>query len=383
MPVTALIAGLLLTTIFSQAQQPTGTRLTIEQAMSAAGRNLQFGINNQQITKGQVQVRTAGALPKTGLFAENEDLRPSDSKGILKVGLSQSIAWPGWYSAQKKLYKEQVNYYEVNTTVINADVKRNVRTGYYQLWYLQDKQQLYQRLDSIYRSLSTAAIIKVKAGDSPGLDSIAANVRLRELQALVQQTATDVEVQQRVLMQLLNTDSAYLPAAGALEKLPLVMNRPDSLHPVLALQQQQVNIANAGIAVTRNENRPEFSGRFFSQRLYGMSDPFTGFSVSVAFPLLGTGATRNKVKVAQAEVDLQKSNLIIRNNSCLPNGHRQRKRCKKMPPCFLFMKIRACDKLRRSLRQPPWPTGLERSDLQDYRNTCLRPSIFNATILKI
>jgi cobalt-zinc-cadmium resistance protein CzcA len=304
--VTTLVAGLLLTTLFSQAQQPTGTRVSIEQAMTAAGRNLQFDINKQQISKGQVQVRTAGALPKTGLFAENEDLRPSDHEGILKIGLSQSIAWPGLYSAQKKLFKEQVNYHQVNTTVINADIKRNVRTGYYQLWYLQDKQQLYQRLDSIYRSLSAAAITKVKAGDSPGLDSIAANVRLRELQALVQQTATDVEVQQRVLMLLLNTDSAYLPAAGALEKLPLIINRPDSLHPVLALQQQQVAIANAGIAVTRNENRPEFSGRFFSQRLYGMSDPFTGFSVSVAFPLLGTGATRNKVKVAQSEVDLQK-----------------------------------------------------------------------------
>ncbi|AXY77921.1 CusA/CzcA family heavy metal efflux RND transporter [Paraflavitalea soli] len=308
-PATVIISILLLTTLSPQAQQGGGTRISIDQAITGAGRNLQFEINQQQITKGQAQIRTGGALPKTGVFAENEDLRPSDREGILKIGLSQSIGWPGLYGAQKKLYKEQLNYYTVNGQVVNAEVKRHVRTVYYQLWYLQDKQHLYQRLDSIYATLSTAAIIKVKAGDSPGLDSIAANVRLRELQALAQQTATEVAVQQRILMQLLNTDSVYLPAAGALEKLPLLTGGGDSLHPVLALQQQQVNIANAGIVVTKNSNRPEFSGRFFSQRLYGLSDPFTGFSVSVALPLLGTGATRNKVKVAQAEVALQEKEL--------------------------------------------------------------------------
>lgn len=306
LPLTIVLAALLLGSSQAGAQQPAGTRISIQQAITAAGNNMQYSINDQQISKGQSQIRTATALPKTGVFAENEDMRPSDNQGILKIGISQSIAWPGLYSAQKKLYNEQLNYYQVNRAVIDATVKRNVRTVYYQLWYLQDKQKLYQQLDSIYRTLSTAATLKVKTGDSPGLDSIAANVRLREIQALVQQTATDIEVQQRVLIQLLNTDTVYLPEEGPLTKLPLQIDQPDSLHPNLALQQQQVNIASAAIGVSKNENRPEFSGRFFSQRLYGLSDPFTGFSVSVAFPLLGSGATRSKVRVAQAEEELQK-----------------------------------------------------------------------------
>ena len=85
--------------------------------------------------------------------------------------------------------------------------------------------------------------------------------------------------------------------------MPVALN--DSLHPVLVLQSQNINIANAGIAVAKNENRPDFSGRFFSQRLWGAKDPFTGFSVSAAFPLFGAGAYRNKVKVAQAEMTVQ------------------------------------------------------------------------------
>ena len=293
------------------AQRPTGTRLNIIEALSAAKGNLQYDVNRQQISRGQAQVNSSGALPKTGLFAENEDLRPSDNKGILKIGLSQSIAWPGLYKAQKNLYSEQVKYYESNMPVIDADLKRYVRAVYYQLWYLQDKQKLFSRLDSIYSSLNNAAILKVRTGDSPGLDSIAANVRSKELQALLQQINNDIRIQQQLMMQLLNSEESSLPVDKPLEKLAFPAISLDSSHPVINLQQQNVNIAKAEVSVAKNENRPEFSGRFFSQRLYGMKDPFSGFSVGATFPLFGSGAYRSKVKVAQAEANLAEKQLQL------------------------------------------------------------------------
>lgn len=289
------------------AQQPDVKRISISHAIILTKNNLQYQVNNQQVNKGKAQVKTATALPKTAVFAENEDLRPSDSKGILKVGISQSMAWPGLYKAQKTLYNEQLKYYQANSAVIDADIKRDVRTVYYQLWYLQDKRQLFNRLDSIYKSLNDAARLKVKTGDSPGLDSIAANVRMNELRALLQQIDKEIQIEQQSLMQLMNTNEMLLPLMMPLEKLQLPVAAGDSTHPLLALQSQTINIADAGIAVIRNENKPDFSGRFFSQRVWGAKDPFTGFSVSAAFPLFGGNAYRNKVKVAQAEMAVQQN----------------------------------------------------------------------------
>jgi cobalt-zinc-cadmium resistance protein CzcA len=310
LPVIVIIA--LLTFSGSvQAQQPK--RIDISEAITSAKNNLQYQVNNQQIIKGGLQVNTAAALPKTGVFAENEDMRPIDNKGVLKIGLSQSIAWPGLYKSQKNLYTQQLKYYQAGTAAIDADIKRDVRTVYYQLWYLQDKQQLFHRLDSIYKSLNEAAILKVQTGDSPGLDSIAASVRMKELQALLQQISNDIQIQQQSLMQLLNTNEQMLPMQGSLEKLTMRGAVGDSMHPVLALQTQNINIADAGIAVIKNENKPEFSGRFFSQRLYGAKDPFTGFSVTAAFPLLGGGAYRNKVKVARANMAVQQKQFEYGN----------------------------------------------------------------------
>jgi len=250
-------------------------------------------------------MNTAMAFPKTGVFAENEDLRPSDSKGMLKIGISQSIAWPGLYKAQKNLYGEQLKFYNMNEAAIEVQLNREVRKVYYELWYLQDKQLLYQRLDSIYKSLNAAAILKVKTGDSPGLDSIAANVRMRELQAQMQQISKEMQIQQQSLMQLLNTTEVLLPQLLPLEKMNLPLITTDSVHPVLSLQTQNINIANAGIQVVRNENKPEFSGRFFTQRLWGAKDPLSGFSITAAFPLFGAKAYQQKIKYAQAEVVLQ------------------------------------------------------------------------------
>jgi len=306
-PIAAFIIGIVFMGLSNmvQAQQPPTKRISINEAITLAKNNLQYEVNNQQINRGKAQIKTATALPKTGVFAENEDMRPSDNKGILKIGVSQSIAWPGLYKAQKNLYGEQLKYYQASTAAIEIDIKRDVRTVYYQLWYLQDKQQLYHRLNSIYKSLNDAARLKVKTGDSPGLDSIAANVRMSELQALLLQMRNEIQIQQQSLMQLLNATDMMLPVMMPLEKLPMPGIANDSVHPVLALQSQNINIANAGIGVIKNENKPEFSGRFFSQRLWGANDPFTGFSLSAAFPMFGSSAYRNKVKVAQADMAVQ------------------------------------------------------------------------------
>ena len=179
--------------------------------MIMAKKNSRYEINNLQLNKNRAQIKTANMLPKTGFFAENEDFQPGDKTGILKIGVSQSVSWPGLYKAQKNLYQQQLNYYQLGNAVIEADIKKLVHKAYYQLWFLQDKQQLFWRLDSIYTSLRVAAILKVKTGNSPGLDSISANVKMKELQALLQQLDKEMLIQQQELKLLPHVDELILP----------------------------------------------------------------------------------------------------------------------------------------------------------------------------
>jgi cobalt-zinc-cadmium resistance protein CzcA len=288
-------------------------RISIHEAIDTAlKQNQLLGINQVEIKSAKYNVGTAAEIPKIGLFVENEDFRPSDRKGILKAGLTQSMAWPGFYTARKRLLQQQLKLADMNTEVVEANVKREVRMSYYQLWYLQDRQNLYQRLDSLYTTMLRTAELRVKTGDAAGLDKIAAEAKMLELKAQLAQNKQDVSIQQQQLMVLLNKQAWFLPPLRVLDKVEVLGSRAEN-HPMIDWQEQQVELAAANISVQKNANRPEFSGRFFSQRLWGAKDPFTGFSATVAFPLFGTGAYRNKVRVANAEKEVQERKLAYQS----------------------------------------------------------------------
>lgn len=285
------------------------TRINADTAVKRAIlQNQQIGINTAEIKSARLNVKTANDLPKTGLFAENEDLRPSDAKGILKIGISQSIAWPGLYVARKNYLREQLKYAELNTEVLEAAITRDVRASYYQLWYLQDRQILLLGLDSIYTNLLKATTLRVRTGDVAKLDQIAADAKMKELQALIAQNQKDMVVQQQQLMILLNQNEWLLPVAARLEQIKISADS-NTGHPLIDLQEQNVKIAAANVGVQRNNNRPEFSGRVFSQRLWGAPDPFTGFSVTASIPIFGISANRNRVKNAAAELEVEEKTL--------------------------------------------------------------------------
>jgi len=303
--VTGVIVAFLL---FKGQESRAQELMTVQSAIDRALRNnLQYAVNEAETESAGLSVKTALEIPKTAVFVENEDYRPSDSRGIMKIGLSQSIAWPGLYNARKNYLEEQLKYARLNTEVLHASIKRDVRTAYYQLWYLQDRQLLFQRLDSLYSQLLKATDLRVKTGDVAALDRIAAEARLKELQARLEQNKKDMVIQQQQLMMLLNHNQWMLPVQEALGKVQVSL--PAESHPLLELQQQNVALAEAGIAVQKNTNKPEFAGRFFSQTLWGAKDPFSGFSVSASIPIFGTGAHRSRVKVAMAEKRVQQQTL--------------------------------------------------------------------------
>ncbi|WP_431217094.1 TolC family protein [Puia sp. P3] len=76
-------------------------------------------------------------------------------------------------------------------------------------------------------------------------------------------------------------------------------------HPLLQLQQQNTAIAGAELNVTKQGRKPNFEGRFFSQRLYGVSPYYSGFSVSVGIPIFGRGSYRNSYRAGQIEQQYQ------------------------------------------------------------------------------
>jgi cobalt-zinc-cadmium resistance protein CzcA len=156
--------------------------------------------------------------------------------------------------------------------------------------------------------MAEAARLKVRTGESAGLDSISAVARSREISVQLSILNRDILVQQEILRRLTNANFLFLPELSPLSKVPVEFSL-DTLrdHPALRLQTQSINIAEAELNVQKQANKPSFDGRFFSQRLYGLSNPYSGFSVSVGIPLFGRSAYRNRVRAAELERDYQRA----------------------------------------------------------------------------
>ncbi len=305
-----VLAGLLFSSaLSSNAQTTEGNRLSLEQAFERALlSNLQLKTADLALERSRSLSGSWFDLPRTGIFTENEDQRPSDWEGILKIGISQSLEWPGIYTARKQLLRQQVSSMEQSRRLRALELRRNLETAYYTLWYQQDRILLWQQLDSFYRESARIATLRAKLGESAGLDSLAAKAKSMEVQMQLLIMRTDLLMQQTVLYTILNTDTLFLPHGSKLGRLSLKFPTAELAdHPSLRLRRQQVALAETEIRLARLTRMPDFSGRFFSQRLYGKENPFSGFSVTMGVPLFGLGAQQQKIRAAKFERDYQQT----------------------------------------------------------------------------
>lgn len=304
----ALVVALCTFTLPALAQQ-TPKRLTLQAAIDTAlTANLQFTINDAETQKAAFDVKSSSQLAHTGFFVENDDYRPGDN-GELKIGISQDIQWPGLYAARKEYYNQQLKSVQLDREVLKATIKRDVRQTYYELWYLQDKGKLLIQLDSIYTEAFQAAKLRYSTGDVAEMEMIAAEVKMNEMQAFRKQNDQDIVLLQQQLMVLLNKDERFLVVDQPLEKIQLAANASSGIHPTIAIQQQNTKIAESEIKIQRNTNMPDFSVRAFSQKLYGVDNPLSGFSVTMGIPLFGAKAAKNRVRAAEAQKDVEKQKL--------------------------------------------------------------------------
>jgi cobalt-zinc-cadmium resistance protein CzcA len=180
--------------------QTGDTRISFAEAYDIALRNnLQLKSSELALQRSQSLSHTFFSLPKTGVFAENEDLRPSDNKGILKIGISQTIEWPGIYGARRHMLQQQVRQYDYSKQLKALEIRRNLEAVYYTLWYHQSRQQLWQQLDSFYRESARIAQLRVRTGESAGLDSISANAKSMEIHLQLRSIQNDIQIQQTAL----------------------------------------------------------------------------------------------------------------------------------------------------------------------------------------
>ena len=311
-------AGLLLQTPTANAQN--GIPLTLDSAITKALRN------NLQVRSAGLSVEQSRALQKSGTDIPKTELMVTQdptSGGNMDnaIGITQNIAWPGLYKNQRKLLNQQTILAERTGNITRAEITRNVRNAYYAYLLNRETLRILNYQDSIYNGFVKRAEIRLKTGETSNLELFSAKNKYQEVQALKIGVQADLKSNELALKQLLNTSE---PITIAESKLPLLLTLPvDTLNttsnPQVNADLQNIEVANARIAVEKSKGMPDFTLGYNQQlvisgfnpagidRSYSPGTRIAGIQVGVALPIFN-GANRSRVKAEKLSGQIAQTN---------------------------------------------------------------------------
>lgn len=293
--------------------------VTLEAALNAAlQNNLQLKSASLSVQQKTAMQRTAFDVPRTEITMQ-QDAADGGSQGN-SVGIVQPFALPVVYKNQSKLLHQQTLLAEKESNIAIFNITRQVRLAYINFQFSYERIRLLNSLDSIYKKFKERAELRQQVGETSNLEKYAAQNKFYEIQLMIKQAKIDVQSNELILQQLLNTRESLQPVDTTLVKIPLDFTFDTSLsgHPQTAFYQQQINVANAELQLEKSKRLPDFNVGYYHQFLIkGFNPakinreytPYTrigGFQVGATIPLF-FGAQRAKINAAKINTQLMQS----------------------------------------------------------------------------
>jgi cobalt-zinc-cadmium resistance protein CzcA len=283
---TLLVALLLLggTSVFAQTLDSTrlaarsspsgGVSLTLEQALeSALNRNPALEAKRTEIALQRAVKRTASDIGKTNVSLTLGQINSFVQDNNLSI--SQTIPFPTVLTSQSALGDEQIRGAELLAAATRNDLIFAVKSAFYQIAVLQERERLLREQDSIVSAFAKAAQNRYTAGETTQLEASIAALQSSEIAASLAQTRADI----RIAREQLQTLTASPVPVNIVPPVALkrIFQMPTDTatfarNPLYAFARQHIAIATATQSVEASRVLPDVSVGYFSQTLVGVQE---------------------------------------------------------------------------------------------------------------
>ncbi len=269
-------------------------------------------------------IKATTNLPATNLVAEFGQINSFYNDN--RFGISQSFNFPTVYNRQKKLSVEEWKTATLNVALKEAELKKAVTQTFYSLVYLNEKEKLFQKSDTIFSEFLKKSDLRFKKGESNILEKTTAETQRGNIKLQLLQLQQEKEVVKSQFQLLLNSETDYTPKT---DNIKLVLDKTiDSIlvaqHPNLKIleQQKNVNLASTKVekskllpVVTLGYNNTSITGTGANDVVYDKSNRFQSAQIGLGIPLFG-GSQKAKIAASKisesiSENDFQKEKMIL------------------------------------------------------------------------
>jgi cobalt-zinc-cadmium resistance protein CzcA len=268
----------------------------LEQAIaSALKHNPMLQSANTEIDLQRALRRTATDIGKTNVslmlgqynsFAQDNNLT-----------ISQTIPFPTVFASQDALVDAQTRSAELKRTVTQNDLVYAVKSAFYQVAVLTERERLLREQDSLITAFAKAADTRYKTGETTQLEASTAALQASEIAVALSQTRADVHTAERQLQMLLASEApvGIIPPSSLKRTLQIPTDTATfARNPLYAFIKQHTDVAVAAKALEVARILPDLSVGYFSQtlvgtqeggRIFGADDRFSGVQIGVGVPL--------------------------------------------------------------------------------------------------
>ncbi|MBK6730222.1 MAG: TolC family protein [Bacteroidetes bacterium] len=297
----------------ASAQQTISLQSAIDTAL-----NNNLSVRNEKLySEYQKKLKaTAVDIPQTNLIGEFGQFNSAFSDN--KFGIAQSISFPTVYAKQKSLQNENYKTSVLHIALKEAELKKQVSEVFYQIIYMNEKQLILMKIDSVYAAFLEKANLRFAKGESNILEKTTAETQRGQIAIQLKQIQQDIEILQMQFQLLLNTTIVYLPSANntkmnfnAIADTSFINN-----HPSLQLLEQEKNVAMVNTQLQKSKLLPDLQLAYNNMSQQGMgaddlfypkSERFSSVQFGVGIPLF-FGAQK-------ANIDAAKSLELISENN--------------------------------------------------------------------
>ncbi len=281
-----LVPGLAL----SQSEEggdPAMGELTLAGAIEMAHRNnRELQAYRLKAEESRVMIPGAFAIDKTTVYYNYDENNVAENDHPIGViGGEQRFDFPAVYFSQREANSHAYEMALDQVEFKERELTREVSRAWFRVVYLQSRQQLYARIDSIYRRYALAADLSFEQGEITYLEQLNARSAHQRIQLNMNQLNHDIRIATGGLSALLHTDSLFTVPA---EPMPLLVASPDSVDalPSYRYLQNEALKQDAELRVERQRLLPDLTlGYFNGTNRFEGARHYQGFEVGVGIPL--------------------------------------------------------------------------------------------------
>lgn len=221
--------------------------------------------NNLNLKSGQLKVdyqnriqNSAVAIDPLNITGEVGQINSAYVDNAFSV--NQTLRLPKFYKTQKQVLTEQWKNAMLGLEVQKWQLKREIALVYNNLNYLDEKQKLLKKVDSIYSNYYRRSELRLKAGESNILEKTTAEAYRSQAEIQLQNLVKDREISLHQFNYLINDGENYENEKDSFYHLNLDFDENFNGNPlVLSQLEHQKRIENARLEAEKAKLLPSFN----------------------------------------------------------------------------------------------------------------------------